>query len=166
MRTILSLSLATFTLAIPVAQPQAVGDLGGVGTSSSSQYALHTSIIDSTFVLGLIGRDITQTFQTIEGVFNDFLSSFVASGKLDQRTLDRLAGAVDGIAQHAIDDVARFGAFEDEDVDAILLEIEGDIRGALGGNVTRDVVTNLSLKIDDTMCSLLGRSACPGVGDE
>ena len=32
-RTIISLSLATFALTIPVAQPQAVGDLGGVGTS-------------------------------------------------------------------------------------------------------------------------------------
>ena len=130
-RTILSLSLATFSLAIPVAQPHAVGDLGGVGTSCLSQYALHTNHIDSTFVSGLIRRDDVQVFQDLEGIINTYLDDSVTAHVLDQGVLDRLIGKVQGITQDSIAEVEPDGFFSADDFNHILQMIESDINSDL-----------------------------------
>ena len=167
-RTILSLSLATFALAIPVAQPQAVGDLGGVGTSCLSQYALHTNHIDSTFVSGLIRRDNAQVFQALEGSFSTFLDASVTAHVLDQGVLDRLIGKVQGITEDVLEEVTAQGFFSSDDFNHILQMIEGDITSDLSdaialsnsvapGTLNQNIVDELIKSItDDISPSITG----------
>ena len=168
MRTILSLALAAFALAIPVAQPHAVGDLGGVGTSCLSQYALCTSLIDSTFVSGLIGsRDaadntLHDTEAGVNNIFRDFLLPSITSGVLDPGIFDFLIGEIRGMVQLSLQksDVSASGPFDASDTNAIIQEIDDSINLGLSstvnaGNITQDVVDRFVIAINDFVAPVL-----------
>ena len=151
-RTILSLSLATFSLAIPVAQPQAVRDLGDVGTSCLSHYALYTSLIDSTFISGLIGRD-NPVFQAIANLVNDYLDPFVSSGLVDQQRTNSFIGKIDVLVDDALSATGDSG-LDAGAINSVLQQIETaaciDFNDAvLAGNITQDVVHNLLINVDN-----------------
>ena len=162
MRTILSLALAAFALAIPVAQPHAVGDLSSVGTSCLSQYALCTSLIDSTSVSGLIGRRSTigETEVGLNNIFGDFLVPSVASGSLDESILAFLSGEIEGIVQDSLEETTGNDGFDASYTQDIIQEIDGNIHHLLlnavnAGNVTQDVVDRLVIAINDFVAPVL-----------
>ena len=113
MKTILMLSLAAFALAVPVAQPQAVGELGAVGTSYLSQYAFRTSLIDSTFDSDLAGRGL------LDGL------------------LGGLIGSLTNIVDEALGGIINTAVSVEELGQSIVGEVQEIVGGALDGEIGR-----------------------------
>ena len=157
MRTILSLSLAAFALALPVARPHAVDGHGGVGTSCLSQYALCTSLIDFTFVLGLIGRD--DFFSGIGLLVNGALKGTIDDGFFTQDGANLLISQIDGIVNSA-GALAKAGgsALDGPTIDSFGQQITDVVESALlakvdGGFLDRNILTNLLANLNQILVS-------------
>ena len=160
MRTILSLSLAAFALAFSVARPRSVDGHGGVGTSCLSQYALCTSLIDSTFVSGLIGRNnIYQGFQIL---VTEALGEIVQNGFFTQDCVNSLIGQIDDIAFSAITSLPAKGVsgLDDPTIDGYTQQIKDVVESALSckvdeGHLDQGVVDNLLVNINELLVPTL-----------
>ena len=120
-----------------------------------SQYALYTSLIDSTFVSGLIGRD-NPVFQGIANLVNDYLDPFVSSGFLDKQTSNSFLSEVDVLVVNTLSAIRANGGsgLDADSINNVLQEIETDAGidfsdAVVAGNLTQDVVHNMLIDLDN-----------------
>ena len=127
-----------------------------------SQYALYTSLIDSTFVSGLIGRN-NPVFQGIATLVNDYLGPFVSSGHVDQQRTNLFIGQIDVIVDNALSATGDSG-LDAGAINSVLQQIETAASIDFGdavwvGNITQDVVNNMVAGIDNLVGPVLDGSS-------
>ena len=127
-----------------------------------SQYALYTSLIDSTFISGLIGRN-NPIFQGIANLVDDYLGPFVSSGHVDQQRTNFFISQIDVIVDNALSATGDSG-LDAGAINSVLQQIETaasiDFGDAVSvGNITQDVVNNMVAGIDNLVGPVLDGSS-------
>ena len=123
-----------------------------------SQYALYTSLINSTFVSGLTGRESGDDalFQGIADLVNDYLGLSVSSGLLDLQTSNSFLSEVDVLVVNTLSAIRANGGsgLDADSINNVLQEIETDAGidfsdAVVAGNLTQDVVHNMLIDLDN-----------------
>ena len=123
-----------------------------------SQYALYTSLINSTFVSGLTGRESGDDalFQGIADLVNDYLGLSVSSGLLDLQTSNSFLSEVDGLVGNALSAIRANGGpgLDTDSINNVLQEIETNAGiefsdAVKAGNLNQEVVNFMLTDLDN-----------------